>query len=124
MPLSEEEQRILHEMEQRLYAQDKELVEKVTSSSVYKYAGKSTLLGVIGVLVGLTDLLVMLSKSIPLSFLGFVIMFGSALYIERNLKRIGNASWYDANKTLKNSGLPEAVNEMKNKFRGKFNRDL
>jgi hypothetical protein len=51
-------------------------------------------------------------------------MFGSALYIERNLKRIGNASWYDANKTLKNSGLPEAVNEMKNKFRGKFNRDL
>jgi hypothetical protein len=124
MPLSEEEQRILHEMEQRLYAQDKELVDKVTSSSVYKYAGKSTLLGVIGVLVGLTDLLVMLSKSIPLSFLGFVIMFGSALYIERNLKRIGNASWYDANKTLKNSGLPEAVNEMKNKFRGKFNRDL
>ncbi len=123
MPLSEEEQRILHEMEQRLYAQDKELVDKVTSSSVYKYAGKSTLLGVFGVLVGLADLIFMLSRSIPLSFVGFAIMFGSALFIERNLKRIGNASWYDANKTIKNSGLPDAVNEMRHKFRDKFNRE-
>ena len=41
MPLSEDEQRILQEIEQQLYASDPELAREVSSTTVYRHAGRN-----------------------------------------------------------------------------------
>ena len=40
MPLSEHEQRILHELEQSLYQEDPDFAERVRSETVYRHAGR------------------------------------------------------------------------------------
>ena len=40
LPLSEHEQRILHELEQSLYQEDPDFAERVRSETVYRHAGR------------------------------------------------------------------------------------
>ncbi len=118
MPLSDEEQRILHEMEQNLYAEDKAFVDRVASETVYKHAGRNCVWASLGFLIGLVELIWFLPRSVPVSFFGFLIMLGCALWFEKNLRRIGKAGWYDVNKSIRSHGIN--VNDARQRLRDKF----
>ncbi|MGI9614510.1 MAG: DUF3040 domain-containing protein [Acidimicrobiales bacterium] len=96
MPLSEDEQRILSEIEQRLAESDPGLVREVSSTTVFTHGFKHIRLAALGFVVGLVVVVLTLATVRPsisfwFAFLGFLIMLASAWYGERNLRRVGKA---------------------------------
>ncbi len=91
MPLSEDEQRILTQIEQQLYQDDPGLAHEVSSTTVFTHGFKHIRLAALGFVVGLAVLLGTLSISYWFSFVGFLIMLASAWYGEKNLRRVGKA---------------------------------
>lgn len=91
MPLSEDEQRILTQIEQQLYEDDPVLAHEVSSTTVFTHGFKHIRWSALGFVVGLAVLLLTLSTSFWIAFVGFLIMLASAWYGEKNLRRVGKA---------------------------------
>jgi uncharacterized membrane protein len=78
MPLSEQEQRLLDEMERNLYHNDADFV--ATVGPRRRPNVTVVVLGILGALVGIGVLLVGVSlQLLPVGVLGFVLMFAGAL---------------------------------------------
>ncbi len=95
MPLSEHEQRILAELEESLVREDPRFAERVRSRTVYRHAGRQCKWSALTFVVGLAVLVAFYSHSVLAGLAGVAIMFGSAVVFERNLRRLGKASWHD-----------------------------
>ena len=95
MPLSDHEQRILAELEESLVRQDPEFAERVRSETVYRHAGRYCKWAAVTFVLGVVILVAFYSKSVIAGFVGVVIMFASAVWFERNLRRMGRAGWHD-----------------------------
>jgi len=89
VPLSEDEQRILSEIEQRLYESDPRLAREVRSTTVYTPAFRGLKWAALGFVVGVVFMIVTLSVSFVLAFVGFLVMLASALAFVRSLRRLG-----------------------------------
>jgi Protein of unknown function (DUF3040) len=95
VPLSEHEQRILAELEESLVRQDPQFAERVRSETVYRHAGRHCKWAALGFAAGLAVLVAFYSQSVVAGLFGVALMFGSAVVFERNLRRLGKASWHD-----------------------------
>jgi hypothetical protein len=91
VPLSEDEQRILSEIEQRLYESDPQLAREVSSTTVYTHAIRGMKWAAAGFVAGVAILIATLSVSYVLAFAGFLVMLGAALIFERNARHLGKA---------------------------------
>ena len=105
MPLSEDEQRILDQIESQLYESDPGLVRGIADTTVYSVARRRLAVAVIGLLVGLVILLGTLQTHFLLAFTGFGIMLLAAMSIEANLRRLGKAGLDQLSRSMSNSGL-------------------
>jgi hypothetical protein len=88
--LSEHEQRILAELEESLVREDPQFAERVRSHTVYRHAGRQCKWAALGFFAGLAVLVAFYSESVPLGLVGV-----AAVVFERNLRRLGKASWHD-----------------------------
>ena len=79
MPLSEEEQRILHEMEQKLYEHDPGFRGRVEARARHSLAGRSTRWSVLIFVIGFVVLLVAFRSSTVIAVFGFLVMLFAAL---------------------------------------------
>jgi ABC-type multidrug transport system fused ATPase/permease subunit len=86
MPLSEEEQRIIHELERKLLDHDPEFVKRVRARSKRVRATLSVRWAILGFLAGFTLLLVSFRFSLVLAVVGLLIMVGAALAGEHQLR--------------------------------------
>jgi hypothetical protein len=122
VPLSEEEQRILQEIEQQLYASDPQLVRDVTSTTVYRHAGRNLKWAALGFVGGLVLMLATFATSVILGGVGFFAMLGSAILVERNLRRMGRAGWQALTGSVRASSVRSrfgsAGQRMRDRFRG------
>jgi hypothetical protein len=92
MPLSEQEQRLLDEMERGLYQNDADFVATVGGSRPRPTA-RSVALGVLITVVGIGTLLTGVMIRQPLvGILGFVVMFGGVLFVIAPPKRLRGAA--------------------------------
>jgi hypothetical protein len=91
VPLSEDEQRILSEIEQRLYESDPQLAREVSSTTVYSHAIRGMKWATLGFVVGVVILITTLSVHAVLAFAGFLVMLIAALSFERNARHLGRA---------------------------------
>lgn len=91
MPLSEDEQRILAEIERNLHESDPRLAREVGETTVYRHALGSLKWSVLGLIVGAAIMVATLQIHFVVAFLGFVVMLLSALGLERNLRLMGRA---------------------------------
>ncbi|QCR43199.1 hypothetical protein C1N91_06210 [Curtobacterium sp. SGAir0471] len=83
MPLSEQEQRLLEEMERSLYQNDSDFVARVTRRQG-RASYTSITLGVLGALVGIAIVVVALVIKQPwLGLPGFIVMLAGVLYALR-----------------------------------------
>ena len=127
MPLSEDEQRILQEIEQHFYANDPEFAREVGSTTIYRHAGRNLKWGALGFVAGIVMLVMTLSTSVwglpLLAFAGFMMMLGSAFFFERNLRRMGKAGWEQWTGTMRASGVRDYFNSTGKKVRERFRRD-
>jgi hypothetical protein len=104
MPLSEQEQRLLEEMERSLYQNDSDFVARVT-----KRQGRPTYtsitLGVLGGLAGVAIVIAGLAIRQPwLGLIGFVVMLGGVLLALRPGMRPGRSSKPRSSKPSGSSG--------------------
>lgn len=123
MPLSEDEQRILSEIEQHLYASDPQLVREVSSTTIYRHAGRNLRWAGLGFVVGLALMVLTFTNSVLLAFVGFLAMLGSAIFFERNLRKMGRAGWAQWTETLRRSGAKERFGAVGERVRDRFKRD-
>jgi tetrahydromethanopterin S-methyltransferase subunit B len=115
MPLSEDEQRILDEIERSLHESDPRLAREVSEKTIYRHALGSLKWSVLGFVIGLALMVATLPVHFMLAFAGFLVMMISALGFERNLRVMGRAgiqqvstAFRTANPNLGRQGEPSA----------------
>ncbi len=81
MPLSEEELRLLEQMERALVAEDPKFASTLRGTRIRQHARRQVILGVLAFVVGVTLLMAgAVTKEIPIGVVGFVVMLGSAYF--------------------------------------------
>jgi hypothetical protein len=124
VPLSEDEQRILTEIEQQLYASDPGLARQVGTTTVFSGPFRRTRWAVLGLIVGLGLSLFLLQYSPWLSFfIGFGLMLASGWYLERNLRHLGRVSLQQVAQTVRSSGMREFFSNASERARDRMHRD-
>ena len=106
VPLSEDEQRILQEIEQQFYASDPDLAGEIGNHSLYahcvrqmKWAGVLFGVGVVVLVVALAT-----ATNFLVAFAGFVVMLGAALWFERSLRKLGRAGMERLGESFRSTG--------------------
>lgn len=107
MPLSEDEQRILTEIEHQLRASDPDLARQVGETTVYSAPLRRTRLAVVGLVAGLavTILLLFTVNAYVAFVVGFGMMFASAVYLERNIRHLGRVGLHQLASTVRSAGM-------------------
>ena len=91
MPLSEEEQKILKEIEAQLNATDPGLVEQVSRTTLYRHSARMIRWAALRFLGGLVLLVFTFANNLFAGVVGFAIMLGCLIVIERNVRKLGRA---------------------------------
>src|SRR4051795_11511301 len=90
MALSNEEQRLLEQMEAALAAEDPKLVNALRGTGTRRVHRRGAALAGVGFFAGLVLLLVGMSTHIVFSVLGFVIMVAAAVIAIYSWQHVGN----------------------------------
>jgi hypothetical protein len=123
VPLSEDEQRILHEIERSFYENDPAFARGVKDSpTIYRHAGRNMKWAALGFVVGLVLMVVFLS-SLLLALGGFAVMFVSAFAFERNLRKMGRAGLQQLSDSVRSKGFPDVFGDTRKRLRERFKRD-
>ena len=126
MPLSEDEERILGEMEERLSETDPGLVREVSETTLYTQPLRSMKWAVGGFVAGVALMVTTLSMSYLLAFVGFLVMLVSALRLERNAREVGRTGLRQVAGSGRTSSLRDVVGgtraRTRDRMRDRFGR--
>jgi hypothetical protein len=125
VPLSEDEQRILREIEQQFYATDPAFAREVGTTSLYRHGVRRLKLAALLFVVGVALLVWMLYLgNYVLAFaLGAGPMFAAALLFESNLRKMGRAGIQQVTASVKAAGIRDAFGSAGRRARERFRRD-
>jgi|ERR1041384_4786949 len=123
MPLSEDEQRILQEIEAQFYATDPGLAQQVSETTLYRHAARSIKWAALGLVLGFALLVATFQASIFLGFLGFAAMVGAAFVIERNLRKMGKAGLEAFSASMRGERLRTMFGDAGRRMRDRFHKD-
>ena len=105
MPLSDNEQRLLEQMERALYAEDPKFASTMRGAARRPGTGRRMLLGITGVVLGVVLLIVgVIIKVVPLAVLGFLAMLAGTAYALSAFRRTGPAGVVAANGSVRATG--------------------
>ena len=122
MPLSEDEQRILSEIEDHLYESDPALAREVAQTTIYTHAFRNLKWSFVGFVVGVVLMVVLLSTSFILAFGGFLLMLASLLWFENNARRLGRAGLEQMTQNFRAGGFGDALGGAGSRMRERFQR--
>jgi len=94
MPLSDDEQRILRQIEEQLQ-HDEQFATKVSAAGLYRHSRHVVAWSALGAVVSLVGTVFLLVVHYLLAFAGFLVMLGFVLVIERQLRAISKAGIKD-----------------------------
>lgn len=119
MPLSEDEQRILREIEQQFYATDPEFAHEVGTTSLYRHGIRRLKLAALLFIAGLGVLvwMLVLGNAVLAFALGAGPMFVAALLFEANLRTLGRAGLQQVTSSMRASALRDALGNARSRFR-------
>jgi hypothetical protein len=123
VPLNENEERILHEIEQRFLTHDPESAKRLRSTTLPKYLARNCRWAAVGFLVGLVVLLVGFASSWVVGVFGFAVMLGSAIVFAHNLRRMGQHGFRQLSESLRGRNLNEAIDDAAKRFKRRFGGD-
>src|SRR4029078_11511913 len=109
MPLSDEEQQILKEIEAQLNETDPGLVEQVSRTTLYRHAARMISWAAFGVIVGVVLVRAAFNHTLVGGGIGFLIMLGCLLVIERNVRKLGRAGLQTLTGGGRESGGPRGL---------------
>ncbi len=122
VPLSEDEQRILSEIESQLRGSDPELVDTVSRTTVYRHALRAIRWAAVGFVVGLLVVLFTFTSNLLVAFVGFLAMLGALIVVSSNLKKIGKAGLHSLF-GVREGGLRRVFTDAGHAWRERFRRD-
>ena len=123
MPLSEDEQRILSEIEDHLYESDPALAREVAQTTIYTHAFRNLKWATLGFIVGVALMVGLLSTSFILAFAGFLVMLASLLGFENNARKLGRAGLEQMTQNFRGGGLRDVMGGAGNRMRERFQRN-
>lgn len=125
MPLSEDEQRILHQIEQQFYASDPAFADELENHSVYAHCLRQMRWAAAAFLAGLVVLVAALitNTTFFVAFLGFVMMLAATLWFERSFRKMGRAGMQQLSRSLKTGSVREYLGTRSKKVRERFKRE-
>ena len=121
MPLSEDEQRILHEIERSFYENDPEFARGVSTATLNRHAGRNTKWAVLGFVVGLFVLISQLG-TFWLAAFGFLLMLGSAFVFVSNIRRMSRGGLSNVARSFRSRNFGSALTEPGRRLRERFKR--
>jgi hypothetical protein len=90
VPLSDNEQRLLEQMERALYAEDPKFASAMRGANRRPGAARRLVIGGVGIVLGLALLVFGVSqKQVPIGVLGFVCMLGGTAYAVSSQRKGG-----------------------------------
>jgi ABC-type multidrug transport system fused ATPase/permease subunit len=123
VPLSEDEQRILLEIEQRLTEEDPDLVREVASTTVYTHALRNLKLATALFVLGVVVMIWLLGTHAILAFGGFLIMLVAAVIFERNARRLGKAGVQQMTQNLRGNSVKDYFGSTSQRMRDRMRRE-
>ncbi len=123
VPLSEDEQRILLEIEQRLTEEDPDLVREVASTTVYTHALRNLKLASALFILGVGVMIWLLGTHAVLAFGGFLIMLVAAVIFERNARRLGKAGVQQMTQNLRGNTVKDYFGSTSQRMRDRMRRE-
>ena len=123
MPLSEDEQRILREIEENLSATDPKLVQQVSDTTLYRHSARVIKWSVVGFLAGLVLMVATFATTLLLGVVGFLVMLGCALAIEHNVRKLGRAGLESLTASMRSGTLKNMLGNAGARWRDRFGRD-
>lgn len=100
MPLSDDEQRILRQIEEQLQ-HDEQFATKVSPAGLYRHSRRIVAWSVLGAVASLAATVLLLAMHFLLAFAGFLVMLAFVLVIERQLRAISKAGIKDVVSALR-----------------------
>ena len=122
MPLSEDEQRILREIEANLSVTDPKLVQQVSDTTLYRHSARLIKWSILGFVAGLVLLLLTFTKMLLLGVLGFLIMLFCLLVIERNVRKLGKAGLENLTSSARAGALKNMFGSAGKRWRERWQR--
>ncbi len=123
MPLSDDEQRILHEIEKEFYDSDPEFAREVGETSLYRHALRNIKWAAIIGVAGLVGIIAALQVHFGLAFVAFLTMFVCAIVIERNLRKMGKAGFQKVTGQVRSGQMRANMGGLSERMRSVFRRD-
>lgn len=123
MPLSEDEQRILSEIEQQLHDTDPDLAQQVSETTLYKHASRSIKWSIAGFVLGFILLIATVATSTLLALGAFGIMLACLFVLESNVRKIGKAGLQNLTGSVRGRGIGGSVGNVGRRWRERWRRD-
>jgi ABC-type multidrug transport system fused ATPase/permease subunit len=123
MPLSEDEQRILSEIEANLSVTDPKLVQQVSDTTLYRHAARMIKWAVFGFVGGLVLMLTTFTSVLWLGIIGFLVMLFCLLVIERNVRMLGRAGLENLTGQMGGGALKGVFGNAGKRWRERWQRD-
>jgi hypothetical protein len=123
VPLSEEEQRILHEMEQKLAADDPKFAGRGPSFLSVRDVAQAAKWPTLFFIAGFVTLVLSFRTSLILATAGFVVMLLAALYFERRLRQLDGSPIRGVPRSISGRTLGEDLSDLQRRIRSHFKHD-
>jgi len=123
MPLSEDEQRILREIEENLSVTDPKLVQQVSDTTLYRHATRMIKWASVGFFAGLALLLLTFTSQLAAGVAGFLVMLLCLLVIERNVRKIGKAGLDSLTGSLRGGALKGVFGNAGRRWRDRWQQN-
>jgi hypothetical protein len=123
VPLSEEEERILHQIEQNFYAHDPQSAKRLKSTTLPRYLARNCRWAALGFFAGLIVLLVSFASNWIVGIFGFVIMLGCAVVFAENLRRMGQHGWRQLASSMRSRDVAGLLEDTQRRLRKRFGRE-
>lgn len=101
MPLSDDEEKILAQIEAGIRKTDPGLAQQVEETTVYKYSGRRLILSVVSILLLLAIIVATFTNFWPVAFAAFGIMVFVGISLVDHVVKIGRAGVDEARKQAK-----------------------
>ena len=123
MPLSDDEQRILLEIEKEFYDSDPEFAREVGETTLYRHALRNIKWAVLIGAASLVGVIASLQVHYVLAFAAFLLMFGSTIVVERNLRKMGRVGLEKVTGSVRNRKVGQNLGGLSERMRNRFKRD-
>jgi predicted outer membrane lipoprotein len=123
VPLSEDEERILNEIERGFYRHDPRSAKRNSGTTLPRYLARNCRWALLGFIGGLIILLVSFASSWILGLVGFGVMTAMAIVFVQNMRRMGRHGWQQLTSNLDRRGFAERYGETTKRLRRRLGDD-